>query len=462
MENVKKLKKRHPGHGMLTLCTYVGGMVNEEESEYEGGHAYKFDYMPYHLLDIAALSKLAEREKITKSAKLYIKQGNQFKHVRGDVELLDYCVEHIDNSREVTFYISGIVQDDGEVDDCGLGLGLGVVDTEPGVGIDNEPGVNVVDIEPMVGVDTEPGVGIDNEPGVGIDNEPGVNVVDIEPMVGVDTEPGVGIDNEPGVGIDNEPGVNVVDTEPMVGVEWLDGGDAYVGGGSCDATDEYLHNLYEGNIDMATGYFVDEDSDEYDASSEDSEFDFGKEECENIDADDDELYDWFIDGDDSDEAEVPTDKGPEQGDDDVADQGVGGDGESDVNPSDDNYHSGKDSDSELDRSRTPLFNSAAVLNPNFKLGMLFCNKEEIRQAVHSHAIRTKRNIKITKNDKHRLVAKCQAKGCAWRLHSVKLKEQETYKIREYVDKHTSRGVQIMYPEFQIPNTEIPNTEIGKK
>ncbi|KAL3644998.1 hypothetical protein CASFOL_010178 [Castilleja foliolosa] len=342
-------------------------MVNEEESEYEGGHAYRFDYMRITSLILLLFQSLQREKRL-------LNQPN--------------CTssKHIDNSREVTVYISGIVQDDGEVDDCGLGLGLGVVDTEPGVGIDNEPGVNVVDIEPMVGVDTEPGVGIDNEPGVGIDNEPGVNVVDIEPMVGVDTEPGVGIDNEPGVGIDNEPGVgidnepgvNVVDTEPMVGVEWLDGGDAYVGGGSCDATDEYLHNLYEGNIDMATGYFVDEDSDEYDASSEDSEFDFGKEECENIDADDDELYDWFIDGDDSDEAEVPTDKGPEQGDDDVADhQGVGGDGESDVNPSDDNYHSGKDSDSELDRSRTPLFNSAAVLNPNFKLGMLFCNKEEI-------------------------------------------------------------------------------------
>ncbi|KAK4484268.1 hypothetical protein RD792_011494 [Penstemon davidsonii] len=115
--------------------------------------------------------------------------------------------------------------------------------------------------------------------------------------------------------------------------------------------------------------------------------------------------------------------------------------------SDESYSDGGggllDSDEELtwepdyDKGRCPIFDPETILNPGFELEQIFTSKSEFRQVVHSHAINTMRNIKITANDTRRIYAKCVAEGCEWRLHALKLKDDDAYQIREYEPNHNS-------------------------
>ncbi|XP_075486522.1 uncharacterized protein LOC142526151 [Primulina tabacum] len=81
-------------------------------------------------------------------------------------------------------------------------------------------------------------------------------------------------------------------------------------------------------------------------------------------------------------------------------------------------------------------NNGSKYDPNFELGMMFSNKKELRDAIHSHAIKNRRSINITKNDKIRVYAKCAAEECEWKLHALKISEECTFQIRKYVAKHT--------------------------
>ncbi|KAL0378650.1 UNVERIFIED_CONTAM: hypothetical protein Sradi_3170500 [Sesamum radiatum] len=75
------------------------------------------------------------------------------------------------------------------------------------------------------------------------------------------------------------------------------------------------------------------------------------------------------------------------------------------------FNSDKDSDHEEGGPKYPVFNVIDNFDPKFEIGMLFSSKKELRDAIHSHAVKIRRNIKITKNDKRRLYAKCVEEGC---------------------------------------------------
>ncbi|KAL0448069.1 UNVERIFIED_CONTAM: hypothetical protein Slati_1934800 [Sesamum latifolium] len=93
--------------------------------------------------------------------------------------------------------------------------------------------------------------------------------------------------------------------------------------------------------------------------------------------------------------------------------------------SDEDFDSGEDFESEQG-SKFPVFSSVDTYDPKFELGMIFSNKTEFRLAVHSHAIKTKRTLKIAKNDGRRIYAKCGAEGCEWRIHAFKLSKECTF------------------------------------
>ncbi|KAL3838161.1 hypothetical protein ACJIZ3_022752 [Penstemon smallii] len=81
-------------------------------------------------------------------------------------------------------------------------------------------------------------------------------------------------------------------------------------------------------------------------------------------------------------------------------------------------------------------------NPNFTLEMIFRNKKEFKDAVNVHAVATRRNITITKNDNRRVYAKCAEEDCDWRIHALKMKDECTFQIREYNPVHKcGRAVQ---------------------
>ncbi|XP_073147535.1 uncharacterized protein [Henckelia pumila] len=93
-----------------------------------------------------------------------------------------------------------------------------------------------------------------------------------------------------------------------------------------------------------------------------------------------------------------------------------------------------------DTDNYSVFNPIEIFDPTFELGLLFGTKKELRLAIYSHAIRTKRNLKITKNKKTRLNAKCASQGCGWKLHAVKLHDEYTFQIMVYDPEHSCAPV----------------------
>ncbi|XP_073119518.1 uncharacterized protein [Henckelia pumila] len=109
--------------------------------------------------------------------------------------------------------------------------------------------------------------------------------------------------------------------------------------------------------------------------------------------------------------------------------------DSDIDNEDD-LKSCEGSDGENDVKNFPIFNTVEYYDPTFELDMIFSNRDEIRQAIHSQAIKTKRNLKITKNDNVRMYAKCADMECGWKFHALKLTGKCTYQIRQYEPNHT--------------------------
>ncbi|KAL2230505.1 UNVERIFIED_CONTAM: hypothetical protein Sindi_1644900 [Sesamum indicum] len=95
----------------------------------------------------------------------------------------------------------------------------------------------------------------------------------------------------------------------------------------------------------------------------------------------------------------------------------------------------RDSDGDGDGPSYPLFNVDETYNPTFEIGM-FSNKKECKKALQSHAIKTKRTLKFTKNDKRRIYAECGDVNCQWKLHAIKVKDEETFQINLLQSHHS--------------------------
>ncbi|KAH7842774.1 hypothetical protein Vadar_030736 [Vaccinium darrowii] len=79
-------------------------------------------------------------------------------------------------------------------------------------------------------------------------------------------------------------------------------------------------------------------------------------------------------------------------------------------------------------------------DPQFKIGMLFSTPEVFKAAVKQHAIKQQRPVKLVKNDKRRLRAKCMGvmgdnKHCPWEVSAAKVMAESTYQVRTYKSKH---------------------------
>ncbi|KAL0449506.1 UNVERIFIED_CONTAM: hypothetical protein Slati_1507000 [Sesamum latifolium] len=83
--------------------------------------------------------------------------------------------------------------------------------------------------------------------------------------------------------------------------------------------------------------------------------------------------------------------------------------ESDDKESDDDFDSVVGSDEE-DKGPKCVFIPRNKYNPHFEIGMIFNNKVELRDAIHSHVVSTKRSLKIIKNDKRRVYVNAWGMG----------------------------------------------------
>ncbi|KAL0437231.1 UNVERIFIED_CONTAM: hypothetical protein Sradi_0431000 [Sesamum radiatum] len=110
------------------------------------------------------------------------------------------------------------------------------------------------------------------------------------------------------------------------------------------------------------------------------------------------------------------------------------DGEVDVVENDGDLDEGRDSEGE--GPSNPVFNPEETYDPTFEIGMLFSNKKEFKKALQSYAIKTKRTVKFTKNDKVRIYAQCGNSECGWKMHAIKIKDEETFQINLLQSHHS--------------------------
>ncbi|KAG8366125.1 hypothetical protein BUALT_Bualt17G0043300 [Buddleja alternifolia] len=121
-------------------------------------------------------------------------------------------------------------------------------------------------------------------------------------------------------------------------------------------------------------------------------------------------------------------------------------GQEDIVSADD-LNSAKGFDDENEKESCPVFNPSTIYRPTFKLGMIFTNKDELKDAIHSHAVNNKRSVKITKNDKDRVHAKCEGTDCKWKLHALRINGECTFKVRVYYPEH------VRSPTFNVRNVK---------
>ncbi|XP_020549562.1 uncharacterized protein LOC110011996 [Sesamum indicum] len=113
----------------------------------------------------------------------------------------------------------------------------------------------------------------------------------------------------------------------------------------------------------------------------------------------------------------------------------------------DEFDSQKNSDDDV-VGKAPFFCNDDKFDPRFALGMQFSNKKEFREAIHSHAIMTRRNLVRTRNDNKRIYARCKADGCSWHINAVKIRDELGFQIREYNHVH------ICGSSFNVKNVRI--------
>lgn len=78
------------------------------------------------------------------------------------------------------------------------------------------------------------------------------------------------------------------------------------------------------------------------------------------------------------------------------------------------------------------------------LGTYFATKEDFKEAVRTYAIHSGRNLKFKKSDNKRMRVICK-KGCPWESYCAKLPDEDTWKLRKIMDKHTcSRDYKVRF------------------
>ncbi|KAL0456538.1 UNVERIFIED_CONTAM: hypothetical protein Slati_0993000 [Sesamum latifolium] len=110
------------------------------------------------------------------------------------------------------------------------------------------------------------------------------------------------------------------------------------------------------------------------------------------------------------------------------------DGEEDVVENDGDLDEGRDSEGE--GPSNPIFNPEETYDPTFEIGCYLVIKKEFKKALQSYAIKSKRTVKFTKNDKIRVYAQCGDSECGWKMHAIKIKGEETFQINLLQSHHS--------------------------
>jgi hypothetical protein len=160
------------------------------------------------------------------------------------------------------------------------------------------------------------------------------------------------------------------------------------------------------------------DENESDIDSEDSDFvpqivdsDY------NLDDEDDDLYDDFVDN-------LESLKGKE-----VAEP---------IEDSEEYEIKLPDFDEEEVRFNLKKFREEDMHNPNFYVGQLFSSISMLRKAINEYSCKNRVDIRKPTNERTRLGAKCAEEGCPWYLWVSEDSRTKSLMVKRYNEEHTCR------------------------
>lgn len=84
--------------------------------------------------------------------------------------------------------------------------------------------------------------------------------------------------------------------------------------------------------------------------------------------------------------------------------------------------------------------SGAGTDHEMVVGMEFSDAYACRRAIKNAAISLRFEMRTIKSDKTRFTAKCNSKGCPWRIHCAKVSNAPTFTIRTIHGSHTCGGI----------------------
>ncbi|CAN1318344.1 hypothetical protein LINPERPRIM_LOCUS30775 [Linum perenne] len=84
----------------------------------------------------------------------------------------------------------------------------------------------------------------------------------------------------------------------------------------------------------------------------------------------------------------------------------------------------------------PKYNPRTVI-PYFCHGMTFRDIMEVREALKKHAVKDRRDIRVTKSDPYRVRARCTGKGCTWTFFVSYNKRFKTFQLKTYTEHSCS-------------------------
>nr|XP_015629558.1 uncharacterized protein LOC107280309 [Oryza sativa Japonica Group] len=153
-----------------------------------------------------------------------------------------------------------------------------------------------------------------------------------------------------------------------------------------------------------------------------------------VDRDDDDLYDKYIDGTVHDELALVKGKA-------VVKEGVGNiqDASDDIFYSDERLFlpESSEDEGEIKLNFKTFRPDVDMQSPEFYPGMVFGTIEELRKAVSQYSITNRVAVKPDRNNKKRYEAHC-AENCPWKLVASVDSRANCFMVKQYVGSHTCR------------------------
>jgi len=83
------------------------------------------------------------------------------------------------------------------------------------------------------------------------------------------------------------------------------------------------------------------------------------------------------------------------------------------------------------------FNPEDLVNPTFKVGMIFSSVELLRKAIIEYNLKHRVDIRIPRNDRSKVGAHC-AVGCPWTLYASLDNRTKAFMVKTYVGEYNCR------------------------